>query len=75
VYAHDTGLGNALCEGLGLPQGNQAIVTWADPSGADLARLTAAGITASGRAGRARVGFHLWNTAADVAAVLTALPR
>jgi selenocysteine lyase/cysteine desulfurase len=75
VYAHDTALGNALCAGLGLPQRDQAIVTWADPTGADLTRLTAAGITASGRAGRARVAFHLWNTTADVDAVLAALPR
>jgi selenocysteine lyase/cysteine desulfurase len=75
VYAHDTGLGNALCAGLGLPQRDQAIVTWADPAGTDLARLGAAGITASGRAGRARVAFHLWNTRADVDAVLAALAR
>jgi selenocysteine lyase/cysteine desulfurase len=75
VHAHATGLGNALCAGLGLPQRDQAIVTWADPAGADLARLTAAGITASGRAGRARVAFHLWNTPDDVSAVLTALAQ
>jgi len=73
VYAHNTGLGNALCAGLTLAQRDQAIVTWADPSGVDLTRLTNAGITASGRAGRARVGFHIWNTAADVDAVLDAL--
>jgi selenocysteine lyase/cysteine desulfurase len=75
VYRHDTGLGNALCIGLGLPRHNQAIVTWADPVGADLARLTDAGITASGRAGRARVGFHIWNDASDVDTVLAALRR
>ena len=73
VYAHNVGLGNALCDARGLPVRDQAIVTWADPAGTDLARLTAAGITASGRAGRARVAFHLWNTPADVAAVLAAL--
>jgi selenocysteine lyase/cysteine desulfurase len=75
VHAHTTGLGNALCGALGLPVKDQAIVTWADPAGTDLARLTAAGITASGRAGRARVAFHLWNTPADVAAVVAALGR
>jgi selenocysteine lyase/cysteine desulfurase len=73
IYAHNTGLGNALCAGLDLPQRDQAIVTWADPSGVALARLTDAGITASGRAGRARVGFHIWNTPSDVDAVLAAL--
>jgi len=75
VHAHATGLGNALCAGLDLPQRDQAIVTWADPAGTDLARLTAAGITASGRAGRARVAFHLWNDASDVRAVLAAVAR
>jgi selenocysteine lyase/cysteine desulfurase len=35
--------------------------------------MQAAGISASGRAGRARVAFHLWNTDDDVAAVLEAL--
>jgi selenocysteine lyase/cysteine desulfurase len=73
AYTHNVGLGNALCDSLGLPVANQAIVTWADPDGTDLARLTAAGITASGRAGRARVAFHLWNTPEDVAAVRVAL--
>ena len=73
VHAHDTGLGNMLCEGLGLPPRNQAIVAWADPHGSDLARLTAAGITASGRAGRARLGFHIWNTTSDVDAVMATL--
>lgn len=75
VHSHDTGLADALCDGLGVRRKNQAIVTWADPEGTDLARLTAAGITASGRAGRARVAFHLWNDATDVDAVLTALDR
>jgi selenocysteine lyase/cysteine desulfurase len=75
VYAHTVGLGNSLCEALGLPVKDQAIVTWADPAGADLSRLSAAGITASGRAGRARVAFHIWNTPADVEAVVAALAR
>ncbi|MGY4857386.1 aminotransferase class V-fold PLP-dependent enzyme [Cryobacterium sp. AP23] len=73
VYAHNVGLGNALSEALGLPVRDQAIVTWSDADGTDLARLSADGITASGRAGRARVGFHIWNTASDVDAVLAAL--
>jgi len=75
LYRHDAGLGDALSAGLGLPQNGQAIVTWADPSSAALAALAAAGITASGRAGRARVAFHVWNTESDVDAVLAALPR
>jgi selenocysteine lyase/cysteine desulfurase len=75
VYEHNVGLGNALSAALDLPRHDQAIVTWADASGADLARLTTAGITASGRAGRARLAFHVWNDASDVEAVLAALGR
>jgi selenocysteine lyase/cysteine desulfurase len=73
VRAHDAALGDALCGALGLPARGQAIVTWADPSGRDLAALTAAGVTASGRAGNARVAFHLWNDEADVARVVDAV--
>jgi len=48
-------------------------VTWADPDGRDLERLVAAGIKASGRAGRLRAAFHLWNDESDVASVVAAL--
>ena len=50
-------------------------MTWADPDGSDLARLAAAGIVASGRAGRARVAFHVFNDEDDVGAALAALGR
>lgn len=79
VHAHATGLGDRLAEVLGLadalgaPVRGRAILSWPDPEGADLAALTAAGLRASGRAGRARVAFHLWNTDADVDRVLAAL--
>lgn len=73
IWAHASGLGDALCDALEIPRQGRAIVTWADPEGSDLALLGAAGITASGRAGRARVAFHLWNTPTDVAAVAAAL--
>jgi selenocysteine lyase/cysteine desulfurase len=75
VHAHASGLGDALCARLGIEAKGQAIVTWHDADGRDLAALTAAGIRASGRAGRARVAFHLWNTADDVDAVVAALGR
>ncbi|TFC18996.1 aminotransferase class V-fold PLP-dependent enzyme [Cryobacterium algoritolerans] len=75
VRRHDAGLGDALCHGLGIAANGQSIVTWADADGSDLAGLAAAGITASGRAGRARVAFHLWNDRGDVDAVLAALGR
>lgn len=77
LHAHTTGLAAAFRSEAGIaePGRASAIVTWADPDGADLARLTAAGITASGRAGRARVAFHLFNDEADVELALTALGR
>ena len=73
LWGHATGLGDALCRGLGIPEQHQAIVTVADPDGCRLARLAVAGIRASGRAGRLRVAFHVWNTRDDVEAVLAAL--
>ena len=73
VWAWASGLGDALCDELGIPQQHQAIVTWADPDRTDLAKLIAAGIRASGRAGRLRASFHLWNDVADVEAVVRAL--
>lgn len=60
--AHALACANAFRDRMGMPAGDSAIVTWPDPDGAALARLTAGGFTASGRAGRARVSFHLWNT-------------
>ncbi|QBE49888.1 aminotransferase class V-fold PLP-dependent enzyme [Leucobacter triazinivorans] len=75
VHAHDLTLANAARETLGLPAGDSAIVTWADPDGRDLAALTAHGITASGRAGNARISFHLWNTVDDVEMLARALGR
>jgi selenocysteine lyase/cysteine desulfurase len=73
VWAYTSGLGDALCTAIGIEPQHQAIVTWEDPDGADLGRLIAAGIRASGRAGRLRVSFHIWNDASDVDAVIAAL--
>ncbi len=73
IWEHASGLGDAVCRGLGIPEQHRAIVTLADPDGDLLARLTAAGIRASGRAGRLRLAFHVWNTTDDVVAVLAAL--
>ncbi len=66
VRQHDLALANAFRERLGLEASDSAIVTWPDADGTDLAALTAAGIVASGRAGRARVAFHIWNDVDDV---------
>lgn len=75
VWARTTALGDALCEGVGIPPQRQAIVTWPDASGEDLRRLIDAGVKASGRAGRLRASFHLWNDESDVEMVLRALGR
>jgi len=79
VWRHATGLADRLCDALGSPrqgdgQGDgQAIVTFADADGSALRALTAAGLTASGRAGRLRIAFHLWNDESDVTDVAAAL--
>ena len=73
VWQRTSGLGDALCDALGIPRQHQAIVSWPDASGSDLGKLTGAGIRASGRAGRLRAAFHLWNDETDVAAVVAAL--
>jgi selenocysteine lyase/cysteine desulfurase len=73
VWKLTAGLGDALCDGLGIPQQHQAIVTWADESGEDVKKLIEAGIKVSGRAGRLRASFHLWNDESDVEAVLRVL--
>jgi len=74
VRDHAVALGDEFSSRLGIPARGQAIVSWPDPGGDDLSALTAAGVRASGRAGRARVAFHLWNTADDVDLALSALP-
>ncbi|WP_350349604.1 aminotransferase class V-fold PLP-dependent enzyme [Agromyces sp. G08B096] len=75
VRDHDVRLANAHRERLGLEASDSAIVTWPDADGDDLAALTGAGLVASGRAGRARVAFHLWNDDEDVELAASALGR
>lgn len=73
VWERTAALGDALCDGLGIPQQHQAIVTWPDETGDDVKALIAAGVKVSGRAGRLRAAFHLWNDESDVDAVLRVL--
>jgi selenocysteine lyase/cysteine desulfurase len=73
VWRHAAGLGDRLSVRLGLAPEGRAIVTWEDPSGVALEALREAGLTVSGRAGRVRVAFHLWNDGADVERVVRAL--
>jgi hypothetical protein len=60
---------------LGIEPQRRPIVTWPDPEGADLQKLVAAGIRASGRAGRLRAAFHIWNDLDDVELVVQALRK
>lgn len=71
VEAHCLGLADGLLRRLGLDPRGSAIVAL-EAADADL-RLANAGVVASARAGKARVGFHLYNTEADVDAVVRAL--
>ncbi|PKQ31679.1 MAG: aminotransferase [Actinobacteria bacterium HGW-Actinobacteria-2] len=73
VWAHAVALADQLSAALDLPAQHRAVLSWPDPEHRQLARLTAAGVRASGPLGRLRVAFHVWNTEADVAAVLDAL--
>jgi len=73
VWAFASGLGDRLCDALDIPQQHQPIVTWADADQKDLAKLVAAGISVSARAGRLRASFYLWNNESDVEAVAAAL--
>jgi selenocysteine lyase/cysteine desulfurase len=75
VRAYDVALANAFRGRLDLGPSDSAIVSWADPDGGQLAALSAAGVTAAGRAGRARVSFHLWNDEEDVDLAARAIGR
>jgi selenocysteine lyase/cysteine desulfurase len=71
IHRHDVGLANALRRRLGLPASDSAIVTVATRDG--LARLDAAGVKGSVRAGAVRLSFHLHNTESDVDTVARVL--
>jgi len=72
IHDHDVALAARFRAGRGLEAPASAIVSIA--VGAEAGeRLAARGISASPRAGRLRVSFHLYNTEADVDALLEAL--
>lgn len=75
AWRHATRLADQLAVAMGSAPQAQAIVTFPDASGAGLAALGAAGITASGRAGRLRLAFHHWNDESDVDTVVAVLSR
>ena len=71
IRSHNVELGNAFCEGIGIPGNNSAIVSIS--SDVPEERLLAEGVSAAYRGGRLRLSFHLYNNIADVEAVLKAL--
>lgn len=71
IHAHDLGLANRFRSGLGLDDGDSAIVTSDVPGAAE--RLDRAGIRAAVRGGRLRTSWHVYNTAADVDRTLDVL--
>ena len=75
LHAYTTGLADAFRERLDLPpvERSSAIVTWPDPDCTALAALRGDGIVASGRAGRARVAFHIFNDEVDLTRAARAL--
>jgi selenocysteine lyase/cysteine desulfurase len=71
IHEHDLKLANRFRAAVDLPPGDSAIVSMDYPDAVE--RLARAGIMAAARAGRLRLSFHLYNTEADVDAVLNAL--
>ncbi len=63
INMHSVGLANRLRDRIGLPPSDSAIVAVETDRGQ---ALESAGIAASTRAGRVRLSFYLYNTAADV---------
>ncbi|MBA8823348.1 selenocysteine lyase/cysteine desulfurase [Saccharopolyspora lacisalsi] len=64
VHGHCVGLADAFRAALGMPAAGSAIVAVDAPDA--VSRLAEAGVRCSARAGRARLAFHLHNTADDV---------
>jgi selenocysteine lyase/cysteine desulfurase len=73
VRAHDAGLADALLARLDLEPRGRAVVSLPDRDGALAAALARRGAVVAGRAGRVRIGFHLWNDGADVELVADVL--
>ncbi len=71
IHTHNVALANRFRAGLGMTEGDSAIVSAAIPD-ADR-KLAAAGIRAATRAGDLRVSFHIYSTENDVDTALNAL--
>jgi len=71
VRAHCVALADAFCAGVDIPPAGSAIVSVRRPDA--MARLAAAGVAVSARAGAARLAFHLYNNEDDVERAVAAL--
>jgi selenocysteine lyase/cysteine desulfurase len=71
IHTHNVALANRFRAGLGMTEGDSAIVSAAIPD-ADR-KLAAAGIRAATRAGDLRVSFHIYSTENEVDTALNAL--
>jgi len=72
-HAHNVGLANSFLGQLGMEPTDSAIVSLDLGAGFDGARLD--GMSVAYRAGRLRVGFHLYNTNEDVSRLVAAIQR
>ena len=72
IGSHNVGLANSFLAALDQPPSNSAIVS-VPADEAAINRLHAAGVRFGVRAGRVRVAFHLYSTAADVDLAVRAL--
>ena len=71
IHAHDIGLANRFRTGLGMDEGDSAIVFYDVDDAAE--KLERAGIRAAVRGGRLRTSWHVYNTADDVDRTLDVL--
>lgn len=71
IHTHNVGLANSLLSELGMDPTDSAIVSLDLAAGFDPAGLD--GLRTAYRAGRLRVGFHLYNTYEDVTRLLAAI--
>ncbi len=72
AWQRATGVADALLAALGLAPRGQAIIALDDPDGARGRALEAAGVRFANRAGRVRLGLHVWAGLDDVATVVAA---
>ncbi len=71
--AHGIGLANELRSRISMASCSSPVISLPDPEGTKARACANAGVTAASRGGAVRIGFHLWNTPADVDLVAGAL--